>query len=174
MPAGPSNQTVYIGSQGSISALNVAALYKAGELGCRVVTGAGTIFQLVQCDSGPASVAIGNVAFWKNKASYIVTNKLVDCSYGRNGVAGIFTVAVTPGNYCGIQIGGLGKVSCPLNNMGQGDQFIANSGTNSDAIVTANGTAPTQQVIGYAPNAQAAAAGVAPIYITVGDATPAT
>jgi hypothetical protein len=174
MPAGIDSRTLYIGSQGPISSMNIATLYKPGELGARMFTPQGLGYQVVLCDSGPASVAAGDVAFWMNKSQYRVTNKLVDVSLGRNGVAGTFVAVVTPGNYCAIQISGRGKVKCPLNNMGQGDQFIANSGAASDAIVTANGTAPTQVILGFAPAAEAAVAGLAAIDLTIGDAAPQT
>jgi hypothetical protein len=174
MPAGPSNQTMYIGSQGAVSAINVASLYKLGELGSRLYGVNGTVFQLVQCDSGPASVAIGNVAFWKSKSSYIVTTKQVDAAELRNAVAGVFTVAVTPGNYTAIQISGRSKATCSLNNMGAGDLLVANTGTAADVTNVALGTAPTCLVLGISPTAQAAVAGVVLIDLTIGDAATTT
>lgn len=171
MPAGNYNTATYIGSQGAISALNVATLYKPGELGSRVSTPDGKIFQIVQCDSGPTSVAIGDVAFWMTKSSYKVTNKQVDASELRNAVAGVFTAAVTPGNYCAIQISGRAKVKCTLNNMGAGDTLVANTGTASDVVNVALGTAPTCIPLGLSPTAQASSSSLINIDLTIGDSS---
>ena len=173
MPAGNYNTASYIGSQSSIAAMNVVALYKPGELGSRVSTPDGKVFQIVQCDSGPTSVAVGDVAFWKTKSTYVVTNKQVDASELRNAVAGVFTAVVTPGYYCAVQISGRGKVKC-TSNSGAGDFFVANTGTASDAAVVALGTAATCIPLGISPTAQAPASSISTIDLIVGDSATNT
>jgi len=128
--------------------MNVASLYQAGQLGMRA-TLSGMVFQVVQCDSGPASVVAGDVAFWKARSTYVVTNKLADAPEGRNGVAGMFTYAVTPGYFCVVQIGGRGyntiKTAGAPN---QGMIAVANSGSSSDVVGIPAGTAPTYVPLG--------------------------
>lgn len=147
MPNSTFMDTLYLGPQ-KIQSMNVASLYQAGQLGMRCTLG-GQVWQVVKCDSGPASVAIGDVAFWKDRANYIVTNKLADAPQGRNGAAGMFTVAVTPGQFTAIQIGGRGvntiKTAGAPN---QGMVAVANSGSSSDVVGIPAGTAPTYVVLG--------------------------
>lgn len=148
MPAGVTNETTYRG-QVALPLLNSASLYYPGDLGSRITTGAGKVYQTVKSDSGPASIAAGDVAFWKDRANYIVTNKLADAPQGRNGVAGMFLTTITPGNYCRVQIGGPGYV--PIKTAGapnQGMIAVANSGTSSDVVGIPAGTAPTYVVLG--------------------------
>ena len=148
MPANTPHQTAYIGGS-SLPAMNVASLYKPGELGQRIIDTTGREYQTVLCDSGPTSVAAGDVAFWKTRSAYKVTNKLADAPAGRNGIAGIFVAAVTPGYYCRIQIGGEAyhtvKTSGAPN---QGMIAVANSGSSADVIGIPAGTAPTYVPLG--------------------------
>lgn len=141
MPNSVSNDTMYRGPVG-LPLLNSLTLYYGGEIGSRVTVD-GKEFQTVKSDSGPASIAAGDVAFWKDRANYIVTNKLADAPQGRNGVAGMFCVIVTPGNYCRVQIGGpsfTGIKTAGAPN--QGMAVVANSGASSDAVGIPAGTAP--------------------------------
>ena len=157
--------TLFIGAQ-ALPLMNVATLYEAGQLGMRV-TQVGKVFQVVKCDSGPASVAASDVAFWKDRANYIVTNKLADAPEGRNGVAGMFCTAVTPGQFCVVQIGGRGYVS--IKTAGAPDQgmtAVANSGTASDVVGIPAGTAPTYMVLGIFTGVLAA--GKQPIELSIG------
>lgn len=147
MPYANQNETMYAG-QTPIPTLNVASLYKPGELGSRI-TANGQLFQTVKSDSGPTSIAAGDLAFWKDRANYVVTNKLADAPQGRNGVAGMFLTTVTPGNYCRVQIGGPGYVN--IKTAGAPDQgmiAVANSGSSSDVVGIPAGTAPTYVVLG--------------------------
>jgi len=149
MPASLMNQTIYIDKFGSIDKINAASLYKPGELGSREFDVAGRGWQLVVTDSGPTSIAAGDLAFWVSKSAYKVTNKLADAPEGRNAVAGIFTVTVTPGYYTCIQR--LGASIVTVNSAGSpaiGDIAIANSGTNKDSTPIAAGTAPTYLPLG--------------------------
>jgi hypothetical protein len=166
MPANVTNETMYVGAQ-SLPLLNVASLYKGGELGSRITDGIGRVYQTVLCDSGPASVAAGDVAFWKTRASYVVTNKLADAPEGRNGVAGMFLMAVTPGNYCRVQIGGRSFTGIKTAGApNQGMIAVANSGSSADVIGIPAGTAPTYTPLGTFTGEPAA--GVTGIEFTLG------
>ena len=145
--------------------MNVATLYEPGELGQRVNTNDGKVHQIVVCDSGPSSVAVGDVAFWKNRLTYQVTNKQADAAEGRNAVAGMFEAIVTPGNYCSIQISGRGNVKCGAT-PSIGDAAVAKTGTGSDLDAVAQGTAPTCVVFGV--YAGTVSSGKALVDITVG------
>lgn len=112
-------------------------------------------YQFVQCDSGAtASNAVGvpaaaQLAFWKvgQKGNYIVTNDLRLSEGGRNGVAGIFRNAVTPGNYCYIMQKANG-VAVKGTSGSVLDNLIANSGTAADTTSVAAGTQLTYASIG--------------------------
>lgn len=155
MPAGFPNQTIFIDKFGSIDKFNAATLYKPGELGSRDIDTTGREWQLVVCDSGPASVAAGDLAFWKNKTNYQVTNKLADAPEGRNSVAGIFTNAVTPGNYTAIQVRGASfhGLNCTTT-PAVGDVAVANTGTGKDVVGVNQGTAPTCIPVGVFSSTQ--------------------
>lgn len=172
MPATPTGQTQYIGAA-SLPALNSSSLYYPGDIGKKIIDTANHEYQTVLCDSGPASVAAGDVAFWKDRSSYTVTNKLADAPAGRNGIAGVFQLIVTPGNYCRIQIGGSSNV--PVKTSGapnQGMIAVANSGTGSDVVGIPAGTAPTYVPLGVFSGEPSA--GKTAVNITIGamSATP--
>lgn len=166
MPANINKQTQYIGAA-SLPALNSATLYEGGQIGQRITDTTGRVYQTVQCDSGPTSVAAGDVAFWKTRSTYTVTNKLADAPQGRNGIAGVFPVLVTPGNYCRIQIGG--QDYAPVKTAGapnQGMIAVANSGSSADVIGIPAGTAPTYVPLGVFTAEPAT--GLTHIEITIG------
>lgn len=160
MPAGNANQTMFVFT-GNPETVNVSSLYKGGELGSVVRTTAGKQYQLVQVDSGvtastgPGVVAATQVAFWKNKATYLVTNDLVQSGASSGGTgdrdlaAGIFMNAVTSGNFCFIQQRGRCNVlAASGGTWSDGVKAVANSGTAADAISVAAGTADTYRRIG--------------------------
>src|SRR6266478_2897389 len=124
MPSGRIDQSLYIGPFSNIEAMNSTTLYKPGELGSQMQLGTKS-YQLIQLDSGATAATgaglpvAGQLAFWKSKTSYIVTNDKVQSIGGpasnsiqRNFVAGVFnsltsgaagTATITPGNYGVIQ-----------------------------------------------------------------------
>src|SRR5882672_2831734 len=100
MPSGRIDQTLYIGPFANIEQMNATTLYKPGELGSQVQIGT-KAYQLIQVDSGATAAATpghapqcGDLAFWKNKSAYLVTNDRVQAQGGvtnsRNLVAGVF------------------------------------------------------------------------------------
>lgn len=164
MPNELNSQTVHIGSRtGNIEAMNESSLPRGGELGAVVKAQENKGYQIVQCDSGataaaPSGVVIaGDLAFWKDKANYLVTPDVAQAMGAedatndnkRNNVAGRFTAAVTAGNYCVIQQKGRGSVRSDGGaDFTAGDKAIAANTTASDIDRMAAGTAPTHTVVG--------------------------
>ncbi len=152
----PTNETrtQHTGPTGNPDTFNQVNLYWPGQLGQTLPTSTG-FYQCVQDDSGNTSantvgvVAANQLAFWKNKAQYLVTNDLRFSQQGRNGVAGIFRAAITAGYYCyvlqrGDGIAVKGSAGAAL------DTMIANSGTNADTTNLTPGVAFTYTPIGVA------------------------
>lgn len=171
MPAGRFDSTLYIGTGSTIESLNVATLYKPGELGKKIETTANKDYQLVQLDSGATAstgagvVASGQVAYWKSLSSYLVTNDKVQALGGPatsggalNSVAGVFRAAVTAGNYCVIQTRGQcsNVISDGSNNTVVGDYVVAKNSTSDVVVRTAAGTAPPNIPLGRCYVAEAA------------------
>lgn len=163
MPAGRIDQTVYLGPFASLDKVNTATLYKPGELGKHIEDTAGRGWQCVQLDSGAVAangvgvVAAGQLAFWKDKTNYIVTNdfrQAIGASTGcRNEVAGVFQVAVTAGYFCYVQNRGKSVNAVVLKSASpnKGDWVVAdNTASSAQADIVAIGTAPTVQPIGKA------------------------
>lgn len=167
MPNNRVNQTFYLGPVSSVESINEATQYKPGELGSHIVVN-GKEYQKVVLDSGATSanavgvVAKGQVAYWKSKSSYIVTNDFRQ-SYGiggagaRNEIAGIFTAAVTAGNACVVQQRGLMSAVIAASGSPNAGDFVVGDNTASTAQVTsvAIATAPTVQAIGKVQTTQA-------------------
>lgn len=163
MPANRVVETYYIGPFSTIESVNTATLYKPGELGIRVDTTGNKEYQLVQLDSGATSantvgvVATGMIAYWKSKSSYIVTNDQRQSVGGltagaRNEIAGVFTNAVTAGNFTFIQQkGNNAAVKIVSSSPNIGDWIVGdNTANTAQGAVVAIGTAPTVQPIGKA------------------------
>ena len=163
MPANRVVETAYIGPFASYDKVNTATLYKPGELGIRVADAFGREYQFVQLDSGATAsttvgaVAVGQLAFWKDKSKYLVTNDIIQCvggsSAARNEVAGVFQVAGTAGNYCYVQQKGRSVNACALvsSSPNIGDWIVAdNTAAKAQCAVVAIATAPTVQPLGKA------------------------
>lgn len=177
MPAGRIDQTLYTGT-GSVEGMNVTTLYKPGELGKQIQT-TGKAYQLIQLDSGATAAVTagaplcGHTAFWKSRASYLVTNDKNQAENiagdARNSICGVFnsltsgaagTASITAGNYGYIQQRGT-HVGILTNGTAAaaGDALVAvataTSSTAAVVKVTA-GTAPTNVVVGIATAATSA------------------
>lgn len=174
MPANRVIESFYLGPFSDIEKINVATAYKPGEVGTRIVTTSGKEYQFVQLDSGATSsttagaVAVGQIAYWRDKANYKVTNNAVDAIAGtggtqnnfRNEVAGVFVVAATAGYYCVVQQKGRNTaVVCDSASYEAGDALVASTTTAKAARVAA-GTAPTVMKLGTAYAATSSAATV--------------
>ena len=177
MPAGRIDQTIYIGPGANIESMNVATLYKPGELGKKIETTTNKDYQIVQVDSGATAatsvgvVASGQVAFWKDKANYIVTNNplaalgapgqgnVASTSGCLNEVAGVFRAAMTAAYFGVIQTRGkvTNVVTDGSNNTVIGDNVVVKNSVNTGVCVrTAAGTAPPNLSLGRCSVAEAA------------------
>ena len=165
MPNVNRNQTVYL-TTGNPDTLNDSSLFRGGELGlCFDVND--RAYQIVQCDSGATAatatgvVAANQVAFWKDRSVYLVTNNTPVAQGGqttnayRNEVAGIFRTAVTAGNFCAILVRGRNIAVKSDGNGGVGQTCIANSGTAADVTNIAVGSAITYRPLGIMTGAAA-------------------
>jgi len=160
MPNATSVQTAYFDT-GNPATFNSATLYAGGQLGQVYETNTNT-FQIVKGDSGMTAstptgvVAAGDVAFWKDRAAYLVTNDSRAVTGFRNEVAGIFRTTVTAGYYCTVQQRGNAISVASDGNGADGDVAVANSGTAADVTAVTAGTAPTYIPVGIIRGAAAA------------------
>lgn len=177
MPSGRVDQTLYVGPFKSIEAMNATSLYKAGELGSQIQLGT-KAYQLIQVDSGATASTgaahvpqAGDLAFWKNKTSYIVTNDRVQAQSGvtnsRNLYAGVFcsisggasgTASITPGNFGVIQQRGQhpGVLTSAATLAAGLAIIVSSSSTVPDGVNSAIGVAPISPVVGIATAANGA------------------
>ena len=136
-------QSIHLGSVGTFAGFNeqycplLTAGFTAntanGQLGM-IVEDSGKAYRLVQFDNGSGDVAsvAGYNAFWKTRASFVVTMDETDSEAGVNGVAGGFLAAITDQYYCFIQVGGVQLVKTD----GSADVGDAGCGAAADGILT--------------------------------------
>ncbi len=155
MPANRVIETFGIGPFSSVEAFHSTTLQHPGELGMRAVTTANKEYQLVLLDSGataatPAGIlAVGQSVYWKNKATYTVTNDSRFAIGGqtthgwRNEVAGVAMVAAVAGEYFYPQTkGACATVKIVSSSPAAGDQLISDtSATAAQMLPVAAGTA---------------------------------
>jgi hypothetical protein len=168
MPRNIRHQINYLGPRGTFADFNESSLYYAGALGQRN-TGEAKDYQLVKLDSGATAsadtgvVAAGDLAFWKDKAPYLVTNDIAQAlgpadatnDNKRNAVAGVFLNAVTAANYCWIQQGGRANVlAASGGTYAVGNIAIAADSTVSDVTTIAAGAAFTAVQVGLVAGAR--------------------
>ena len=165
MPNANRDQTMYF-ETGDPDSYNESTQYAPGMLG-NVIEDQDKTYQIVQCDSGATAststgvVAANDLAFWKDKDVYLVTNDQAQAigngtaNAWRNFTAGVFRTAVTAGNYCAILQRG---DAIPVNATGGGigQTAIANSGSDADIAAVAVGTASTYQILGIMREAASA------------------
>lgn len=181
MPSGRLDPSMYVGPFRSVERINVSTLYKPGELGSQlqiVGTSGAKAYQLVQVDSGATASTgaghapqCGDLAFWKNKSAYLVTNDRVQAQSGvtnsRNLVAGVFcsitegaagTASITPGNFGVIQQRGphVGVLTSAAT-LSAGLYICASSSSTApDGVNIAIGSSPVGSVVGIATAANGA------------------
>lgn len=170
MPNDRVNQTMHIGWRtGSIEALNQASLERVGELGSRIQVG-NSAYQLVKLDSGATAstgagaVAAGDLAFWKDKEAYLVTNDKVQALGGptvanaRNSVCGVFTAAATANYYCVVQQRGTRSVRTDggADFTANQDKIVASTNNAPDGDRNALATAPPVRLVGWVRAAESA------------------
>lgn len=169
MPNTNRQQTLYV-STGNFDTVNDSATYSAtkadspmglnfqGQLGMAADV-LDRAYQYVQLDSGATSatavgvVAANQLAFWKDRSQYLVTNDKAQADLGPtnyfNSVAGIFRNAVTAGNYTFILQRGR-KILVTSDGSGAvGDYAVAKQAVSTAAVTNvAAGTAPVSQTVG--------------------------
>jgi hypothetical protein len=160
---------LHLGKFNDVELFNETTLHKPGELGRRGDF-QGKTYQLVQLDSGATAStsvgisAAGQLAFWKDKSAYLVTNDIAQAigaedatlDNKRNNVAGVIRTAVTAGDHCFIQQGG--RCSTATDGGGDftiGDSVIAANGTSAQGDRVAAGTAVTHTLVGLVAGAEA-------------------
>ena len=159
MPANRVVETAYIGPFSGIDSVNAATLYKPGELGIRLSTSDEKQFQLVQLDTGALTSATnGQVAYWKDRTNYIVTNNNDFAEGGvtgaRNTIAGVVTTTVTAGYFTYIQQQGYHSAVAADSGSPTGGAFVVGSTNAAKATSVAVATAPTVDVIGHVKTTQ--------------------
>ena len=154
-----------------------------GSLGITFeASNAGRTYQRVQLDSGATAasgtgvVAANQLAYWKDKTAYIVTNDAKQAigapsvaetnNNFRNNIAGIFRSAVTAGYYCDIAQRGLSVSVKTTGSPTIGDNIVGDtSATAAQGAVVSAGTALTVKSIGTARGP--AVANVTPVDLDV-------
>lgn len=148
--------------------VNDTTLYRGGELGVAYDFN-DRAYQVVQLDSGviastgPGVVAANQLAFWKERAKYLVTNDPAQAKLGgvtnsyANNVAGIFRVAATSGNYVHILQRGRNIAVKEAGSAAGGMSLEATpSATTAGATGVAVGTQNSYQKLGVVHTATAA------------------
>lgn len=165
MPINNNQQGVYVDDPDN---MDVPTLYAPGNLGQRLITqnplrstqgepigvsGSSRSFQIVRVDSTlTVSPTRGDIMNWKSKASYIVTNKIIN-SLNRNEVAGVMPGTATPANYTCVQYRGAQLVKITAADtaaMVSGDSIIPSAADDGKGSRIAAGTAPTYTKVGTA------------------------
>lgn len=125
-------------------------------------------YQRVRLDSGATSatsagaVAANELAYWKDRANYLVTNDSAQALIGgaansfRNNVAGIFRSAVPAGYYCDILIRGRDIAVKEAGSATAGMLLISDTSTTAaQALGVAIGNAAVVQLLGVVTTATA-------------------
>ena len=182
MPNSNRDQTVYIVT-GNPDTMNVSPAdwtslgARPGELG-KAFDKNDRAYQLVQLDSGATAatpvgvVAANQIAYWKDRVNYLVTNNRDAAEGGsatgayRNNVAGLFRNAATAGYYISVlQRSDNVPVLDGGNTYATGEPVIAGANATASADRLAVGGNITFKIIGTARGA--AAAGVVSIDLDI-------
>jgi len=141
---------------GNPATVNEQTPHLPGQLGCKIEVG-NKKWQYVQLDTGCVAantvgvVAANDLAFWKDRTAYLVTNDIRQSESKSNSCCGVFGVAVTAGYYCFVQTGGRATVAQGSGTAAAGSLASAYaSGTAADALFTNESTYPINLVIGRA------------------------
>lgn len=168
MPNIHRTQTVYLHT-GNPDTVNTDTLLRPGELGVAFDKD-NKVYQVVKLDSGATAaptvgvVAANQLAFWKDRSAYLVTNDKRFALLGgiansfANNVAGVFRTAVTAGNYCCVlQKGYNVAVSSDGSTTTAGDYACADLTADTAKIRGETiATAPTYQNLGVVRTTEAA------------------
>ncbi len=146
-------ETIDFGAGGTPDSFNEATLPVMDVLGV-VTQYNGKAYRLVQHDKGTGSVATvaGGSAYWKTKASFIVTMDETDAEFSLNSVAGGYLRVVTDQYYCFIQIGGRQTLVTVAAGTAIGD-MLSGSATDGVLAKTAVSTASVNLCVAIAVTA---------------------
>lgn len=161
-------RTLYF-TRGSADTRNEVTDFRPGEHGARGTDGnSRRMYQKVRLDSGATSattvgvVAANQLAYWKDKGTFLVTNDRDQALGGgavangayRNFVAGIFRTAVTAGRFCTVLQRG-SDIPCADggNTFVFGEKVIAEDDSAAAVDRLGAATALTVQQIGMAKGA---------------------
>lgn len=176
LPTGNPDTTNISAADFGASTTSVSMGGQPGSLGIRFeASPPDRAYQRVQLDSGATAsapsgaVAANQLAYWKDKSKYIVTNDAAQANAAlqqgvamansgfRNFVAGIFRSAVTAGNYCDILQRGRNINVKTTGTVNAGDTVVGDtSATAAQGVAVTAGTAPTCKVIGICSTAASA------------------
>jgi hypothetical protein len=143
---------------GNPDTMNSPTLYNPGQLG-QVYEAQTNTYQCVQLDSGATAatptgaVAANQLAFWKDRSAYLVTNDPRFSDLGPtnyfNSIAGVFRTAVTAGNYCNVLQKGRAISVVSDGSGSKGDYAVAKQSSSTAGVTNAAaGTAPPTQKVG--------------------------
>lgn len=135
-------------------------------------------YRKVRVDSAPMAVLPDNgiVAFWANKARFVVST--TPTAQGRGRVAGIFKNPVPLGSYCFVQVGGPALVKFQGQTQGQAAPtatptaaglIVIPSAFDGRADCLAAGSAATYPIIGYSAGAMDATNYTATVDLAIPD-----
>jgi hypothetical protein len=173
MPNVNRDQTMYV-QTANPDTWYAETLQRPGELG-KAYDYNDRTYQRVKLDSGATSantvgvVAANQLAFWKDKSKYIVTNDARQALLGgigvlgiadsyTNNVAGIFRAAITAGYYCDVLVRGYNIAVKEAGSAtgGMSLEATGSSATTAGATGIAIGTQNTHQKIGVVRTATSA------------------
>lgn len=148
MPNSFTTQTQYVVT-GNPDTVNQSAAYPdTGQLGQRLEVNTNT-YQYVQVDSGAnqGTIAAGDLAYWKDRSTFLVTKDIAQSNGGRNNVAGIFRNAMTLGYY-GYVLQRGDAISVKSDGSGAEGGIAISDSSNARVTPVTAGTAPTYQPLG--------------------------
>lgn len=121
-------------------------------------SGADKTYRIVQLDSSLASSATRyQLAYWKDRAKYVVTTNPLNSIAGVNAPAGVLkSPIVRAGNFTCVQLEGPSRVnSRPADAAAwaNGDAAIGSAASQGAVQRVASGTAPTNALIGFVTGA---------------------
>jgi len=143
----------HLGPNGTVGSFNETSMPLAGQLGKKFWIG-DRQFQFVKChaDTAYPSGASGKVAYWQDSDDFVVSDivQAEGTSGVINGVAGVYTGTVTPGNYCVIQKQGPFTAVAISGSVVDGVSLIGLNIATGVAGFTADATAPAGTRLGRA------------------------
>jgi hypothetical protein len=152
-------QHLHLGAKGTPETVNSAELPLPGQLG-QIYESAGKFYRLVKHqnvdDSGTAAASASRVAYWYDKANWIVTADASGSEGGPNSVAGGYLGAIADGNYGFVQMGGTQVMR--VDNSGIGSQMSGNT-ADDELVETSPGTPAVNKIVAIALAADAGAGG---------------